>query len=31
MNMVSHHADVKFSFRPENVHLFDPVTEKNLF
>ena len=31
LNKVSHHADVRFTFRPENMHLFDPATEENLF
>ena len=31
LDKVSHHADVCFTFRPEDMHLFDPETEKNLF
>ena len=31
LDKISHHADVRFTFRPENMHLFDPETEKNLF
>ncbi len=31
LDKVSHHADVSFTFRPENIHMFNPETEENLF
>ena len=31
LDKISHHANVCFTFRPENIHLFNPQTEENLF